>query len=101
MGCALLPPAQSDLQIFPIPFLFQEDYGANAAFTVLEQPISNPSWPLQEMHVTCRISPTLPAPLPMLLPKISVLYSDDSNFSYCFLLAVSRQFFSQGFAYVL
>lgn len=101
MGYDLLPPAQSDLQIFPIPFLFQEDYGANAAFVLFEQPISNPSWPLLEMHVTGRISPPLPAPLPMLHPKISVLYSNDPNFSYCFLLDESRQLFPQGFAYNL
>lgn len=31
--------------------------------------LSNPSWPLQEMHVTGRISPSLAAPLPMLHSK--------------------------------
>jgi len=97
----LLPPAQSDFQIFPISCFFQENYGAKAAFMVLEQPVSNPSCSLQKMHVIGRISPTLPTPLPTLHLKISVLYSDDPNFSYCFLLAGSVQFFLQGFAYIL
>lgn len=94
-------PVQSDLQMSSIPFLFQEIHSADVAFMVLEQSISNPSRPLQEMHVTVRISPPWPAPLPVLLPKISMLYSDDTNFSYPFLLAGSRQFFLQGFADIL
>lgn len=44
--------------------------------------------------------PHFPAPLPMLYPKIPVLYSDDQTFSYCFLLAGSRQLIAQGFAYI-
>lgn len=68
---------------------------------VLEQSISKPSRPLQEMHVTGKISPPWPAPLPVLHPKISKLYSDDTSFSYSFLLAGSRQFFLQGSADIL
>lgn len=39
--------------------------------------------------------------LPVLHPKISMLHSDDTHFSYGFLLAGSRQFFLQGFADIL
>lgn len=65
----MLLPVQSDLQMSPIPFLFQELYIANVAFMVLEQPISNPSRPLRKMHVTGRISPPMDCTPPYAPPQ--------------------------------